>query len=146
MVQRTVKINNEEIIQIFQTDITLHEAAVKLNMTTVSLWRRAKKLNLKWSDKKRRLGASNKIPLIDILEGKYPEYQTFKLKNRLISEGYKENKCDECKIIDWNGKPLNMQLEHKDGNSHNHKFENLLFLCPNCHSQTETFCGKNKIK
>jgi len=37
-----------------------------------------------------------------------------------------------------------MQLDHIDGNSHNHKFDNLRMVCPNCHSQTHTYCGKNK--
>ena len=144
MVQRKIKISDEEILEIFKTNITLHQAAVKLNMTNVSLWRRAKKLGLKWSEKKNHPG-NTKIPTIDILEGKYPEYQTFKLKHRLLEEGYKQNKCEICGISNWNGKPLSMQLDHKDGNPHNHKLENLKMLCPNCHSQTETFCGKNKV-
>lgn len=36
-----------------------------------------------------------------------------------------------------------LQLEYKDGNSTNHKKENLELLCPNCHAQTSTYCGKN---
>lgn len=36
-----------------------------------------------------------------------------------------------------------MQLDHIDGDSHNHKLENLRMICPNCHTQTETYCGKN---
>ena len=143
MIQRKVRIKNEQIFEMFNKEITLHQAAVEFNMTTVSLWRRAKSLGLKWSDKKRH-GGGKKTPLNEILEGKHPSYQTFKLKKKLIAEGIKENKCDVCSITEWNGKPLNMQLEHKDGNPHNHLIENLMFLCPNCHSQTETFCGKNK--
>ena len=138
------KISDEKIILIYSKDITLHEAAVKLDMTTVSLWRRAKKLGLKWSEKKYGLTGGKKIPLEEILQGLHPYYQTFKLKNRLIQEGIKENKCDKCHIKEWQGKPLNMQLEHKDGNPHNHKLENLEFLCPNCNSQTETYCGRRK--
>ena len=138
------KISDLKILEIYNKEITLHQAAVELGMTNVSLWRRAKKLGIKWSEKKSPIGSGKKIPLKDILEGKYPQYQTFKLKNRLISEGIKENKCDKCNIKEWQGNPLNMQLEHKDGNPHNHKLENLEFLCPNCHSQTETYCGKGK--
>lgn len=80
----------------------------------------------------------------DILNGKYPNYQTNKLKIRLIEEGYKENRCEECNITKWNEKYLEMQLHHIDGNNKNHKLENLRILCPNCHSQTDNFCGKNK--
>lgn len=45
----------------------------------------------------------------------------------------------------WNGKPLMLQLDHIDGNHQNHVISNLRFICPNCHSQTETFSGKNKM-
>ena len=79
----------------------------------------------------------------DILNGKHPEYQSFKLKNRLIKEGIKENKCECCGISEWNGKPLNLELHHIDGNSCNHLLDNLQLLCPNCHSQTDNFRSKN---
>lgn len=85
----------------------------------------------------------NKIELQDILDGKFPNYQTFKLKNKLIEAGLKQNVCEICGISEWNGKPINMELHHKDGNKHNHSLDNLQMLCPNCHSQTETFRAKN---
>ena len=111
-------------------------------MSVVTLWRRAKKLNLFWSDLPRN--PSNKISLQDILNGYHPYYQTFKLKNRLINEGLKKNICEMCGIKQWYEKPINMQLDHINGNSHDHSIENLRLLCPNCHSQTDTFSGKNK--
>jgi hypothetical protein len=49
-----------------------------------------------------------------------------------------------CSIETWNDKPIVLELEHKDGNSENNRPENLCLICPNCHSQTETFKGKNK--
>lgn len=83
------------------------------------------------------------IPLNEILEGKHPQYQTFKLKNKLFANHIKENKCELCGISEWNGKPLNMELHHIDGDRTNHRLENIQILCPNCHSQTETFRAKN---
>jgi hypothetical protein len=139
------KITDDQIKSIYTEKITLHEAAKKLNVTVITLWRRAKKLNLAWKEKEYRGGYSgNKIDIYDILNGKFPEYQTFKLKNRLIKEGVKQNKCEVCNITEWNNKPLIMQLDHIDGNPHNHKLENLRMICPNCHCQTDTWCGKNK--
>lgn len=38
-----------------------------------------------------------------------------------------------------NGRPLTLQLDHRDGNRFNHCPSNLRWLCPNCHSQTETY-------
>jgi hypothetical protein len=43
----------------------------------------------------------------------------------------------------WNNKPIALQLEHIDGDNTNQELSNLCYLCPNCHSQTDTFCGKN---
>ena len=136
------KVSDSLILDCFNSNKTLHETSAELSMSVVSLWRRAKKLNIQWSNIKRPI--HNKIKLSDILEGKYPSYQTFKLRNRLISEGIKTNKCEVCHISEWNGKEISMQLDHIDGDSHNHLLVNLRMICPNCHSQTETYCGKNK--
>lgn len=84
-----------------------------------------------------------KIPLQDILDGKRPEYQTFKLKKRLIKAGIKKNICEVCGLTEWNKKPIEMELDHINGVSNDHKLNNLRIICPNCHSQTETFRAKN---
>lgn len=67
-----------------------------------------------------------------------------RLKLRLVNEGVMEYKCAICgNTGEWLGNPLSLQLDHIDGNNRNHTKENLRFLCPNCHAQTETFGGKN---
>jgi len=60
---------------------------------------------------------------------------------RYLSE--QKEGCWECGITDWNGKTIVLELEHIDGNSSNDIEENLSLLCPNCHSQTDTYKGKN---
>ena len=67
-----------------------------------------------------------------------------RLKIRLINEGIFEYKCAKCGIYEWQGQPISLQLHHKNGINNDHRKENLEFLCPNCHSQTDTFSGKNK--
>lgn len=52
--------------------------------------------------------------------------------------------CWECGITSWNNKSIVLELEHIDGNSDNNKEDNLSLICPNCHSQTSTYKGKNK--
>lgn len=81
--------------------------------------------------------------LEDILDGKYPNYQSARLLQRLVQEGYKEKKCERCGITEWCNRPITFQLHHKDGDHANHKFLNLEVLCPNCHSQTDTYNGRN---
>lgn len=70
-------------------------------------------------------------------------YPSNKLKQKLIQAGYKENKCEICGITEWMGKPISLQLHHNDGDRNNNQLSNLRILCPNCHSQTDTFAGKN---
>ncbi len=65
------------------------------------------------------------------------------LKRRLLEEGVKENRCEICGINEWLGKTLNAQLHHKNGDGSDNRLLNLIFLCPNCHSQTDTYGGRN---
>lgn len=58
-----------------------------------------------------------------------------------------EYKCALCgNIGEWQGQLLTLQIDHINGIRNDNRKENLRWLCPNCHSQTETFCGRNQIK
>lgn len=69
------------------------------------------------------------------------------VRRQIIKWNILSNKeCSVCHIKNnWNGKILILQLDHIDGNHQNHNISNLRFICPNCHSQTKTFSGKNKM-
>jgi HNH endonuclease len=66
------------------------------------------------------------------------------LKGRLLAAGLKENRCENCGIHDWLGKPLAMALHHVNGEGTDNRLENLRMLCPNCHAQTPNFAGRNR--
>lgn len=71
---------------------------------------------------------------------------TSSLRERLIKENVLPNRCSICAINEWQGKPLSLHLDHIDGVNTNNLISNLRLLCPNCHSQTSTYCGRNKGK
>jgi hypothetical protein len=85
-----------------------------------------------------------KIPLAEIMVQNSKYYNSTGLKKRLIKENILKYACAKCgNDGNWMGTKLVLQLEHKNGNSRDHRLENLSLLCPNCHSQTETYAGKN---
>lgn len=69
-----------------------------------------------------------------------------KLKLKLIKDGIKDYKCEECGISEWMGKPAPLELDHIDGNHYNNELVNLKILCPNCHALTPTNCRQNHLK
>ena len=71
-------------------------------------------------------------------------YDRKDLKKKLIKENLLEYKCSECSINSWMNKPLSLQLDHINGINNDNRLFNLRFLCPNCHTQTDTWGTKNK--
>ena len=90
------------------------------------------------------------------------EYQTKQKVQKWLSEGNwetknrqlppwmkrhireRDGKCVSCGISEWNGSPITLEVDHKDGTWFNNNVDNLRSLCPNCHSQTETYKARNR--
>ena len=85
----------------------------------------------------------DKLTLEQVMErGRAP----YNLKRRLIKSGMLRDHCYICGINTWLDKPLVLHLDHINGDGDDHRYDNLRLLCPNCHSQTDTYCGRNKLK
>lgn len=134
------KINDDALIEAYNKNPQLSIISAQFNVPEISIWRRCKQLGLEF----RNGGLREKIPTDEILKGNHPQYQTNKLRKRILRENILENKCSVCGLTEWMGNPITLQLDHINGKPKDHRLENLRLICPNCHSQTDTWCGKNK--
>ena len=71
-------------------------------------------------------------------------YSNEMVKQRIVSQGMLEYRCIKCGIDKWQGETIVLDLDHINGDNLDNRLENLRFLCPNCHSQTDTYKGRNK--
>jgi len=70
-------------------------------------------------------------------------YASSKLKSRLIDEGIKEPRCEECGRQHWRGARIPLELHHINGHSSDNRLSNLRLLCANCHALTDNYRGRN---
>jgi 5-methylcytosine-specific restriction endonuclease McrA len=86
---------------------------------------------------------SKKQKALDDLVSNNSSYRCNHFLKKIINENsLLEYKCFVCSTNTWNGKKLSLELDHIDGNSFNCNLSNLRYLCPNCHSQTDSFRGR----
>lgn len=142
-----MKVTDSQIIDVARNSHSAAHAASTLGIHFNTFKTRAKKLGVYFTNQSGKgvsKDSGKKIPLTEILKGNHPQYQSNKLRIRLFAEGLKEQKCEECGIVTWNGKPISFELHHVNGNRTDHTWKNLKILCPICHSQTDSYRGKNK--
>ena len=141
-------IEKEYLQKVVNESLNRKEVLDKLNITASSYnyQKLQKMLDDNQIDYSKLLGSGSRRKIdIDKILVENSTYKNSHLRDRLIKEGIKEYKCEnpECGISEWLGKPISLQIHHINGNNSDNRLENLQLLCPNCHSQTENFGGKN---
>jgi hypothetical protein len=133
-----------------ETSLTMREASSKLPMHGNTFAKMAKEIGCYTPNQggkgTRKYGGNKGYKLQDILEGKHPGYNNHRLKQRLIREGVKEHRCENCNLTHWIDDLIPLELHHIDGNSSNHLLINLKLLCPNCHALTDNYRALKKCR
>lgn len=139
---------NQNIIKICKESINMSQAADSLNISFSGLKYHAKKLGCWIPNNKNRkqykerkdkiwdIEKWNKDVLIPISRGTLRRY--------IINLNLIEYKCNSCGLDKWLNNPISLELNHINGKSKDNRKSNLEFLCPNCHSLTDSWKGKNK--
>ncbi len=100
----------------------------------------------RWQKNRNRQPTKEHIPLSEILVENSTYACVPRLKKLLVSRGLFSYNCAICGVSSWRDAPLSLQLDHINGKNTDNRIENLRFLCPNCHSQSPTYAGRNKRK
>jgi predicted RNA-binding Zn-ribbon protein involved in translation (DUF1610 family) len=79
-----------------------------------------------------------------VLLGEIKVNCTSGFKQSLLKSNLIKYECDSCGITEWKGSKISLELDHINGDTYNNTRSNLRYLCPNCHSITDTYKGKNR--
>lgn len=143
---------DEQLILAVETSSTFSEVIIKLGLVVGGSLP-----NIKSHIKRLRLDTSHFLNKPVTVEGKIKEAKTElelfsengsvhdykRVKRLILKNNLLPYKCDICAISSWQEQELVLQLDHKNGVKTDNRLNNLRLLCPNCHSQTYNFCGKN---
>lgn len=150
MGRKRLELSHELILEAVSSTPTMAEAARKLGVSNSSFARYAKEHGLyrpNPGQKGVKRGPSRRRMTLEQIFTTKTKVKSVDVKRRLIEASLKEEECEDCGLKPfWNGKKLVLQLDHRDGDPTNNALENLAIVCPNCHSQTPTYCrghGKN---
>lgn len=151
---KVFKLNNNDFSKLVKNSKSYSDVLKELGLTTKGgnssklLKQRIVDLGIDTSHFEKegvRAQAVRRTDIKDILVENSTYLSISRLKIRLVNENILKYECSICKNTgEWNGQALSLQLDHINGVNNDHRIENKRFLCPNCHSQTSTYSGRNK--
>lgn len=139
-----VENNINRILEWEKEKVPLAEVARNLKIKYDTLKKYLKLLNINYKINPNRKGLRHieaRAPIDKVLNGNWTNSAK---RIRLIEEGIKENKCECCGLSEWMGRPIPLELHHKDFDHYNNSLDNLQILCSNCHMQAHNYCNTKK--
>jgi 5-methylcytosine-specific restriction endonuclease McrA len=153
MENKIYKLNDQDFIDLVKSSLNISEVLFKLGYTTKgNSWgysqvkQRMTDLSLTGKDFRGKSAISETTKKInpEKLFCKGSKHNRSVLRKTIIQQQLLPYKCAICGIIEWQGKTLSLELDHVNGENNDNRIENLRFLCPNCHSQTDTYGSRNQ--
>lgn len=145
-----MKYNKDNLVHLCSKLRNYSEILRHLNLNVSSgnyrtLKKYIKEYNIEFVPQKRDYSLSKKIYSDEECFKENSKISRHHLKSRIIKNKLIEYKCNECNNVGiWNNKPLVLQLDHINGINDDNRLVNLRFICPNCHTQTNTYSARNK--
>jgi hypothetical protein len=148
---------DEQLIQAVKTSTSVRQCVLAVGLkeageNTANVKLHIKRLNLDTSHflgKGQKGSTHNHLKRCTIEEMMVENGQrrdTATIKKHLIDKGIFPYECLICKLSTWQNLPISLHIDHINGTPSDNRIEKLRLLCPNCHSQTDTYCGKGKSK
>lgn len=153
MENKIYKLTDQDFIDLVKSSLNISEVLFKLGYTTKgNSWgysqvkQRMSDLNLVGKDFRGRAAIAKTVKKVnpEKLFCKGSKHNRSVLRKTIIHQQLLPYKCAICGIVEWQGKTLSLELDHINGENNDNRIENLRFLCPNCHSQTDTYGFRNQ--
>jgi hypothetical protein len=152
MKNKVFQVPENEFIQIVRLSFSVAEVCRKCGIPSTygsyysCIYKRIQQLNLSTSHFNGKSSDISPKPYKNIFVKNHTISSNSYLKQRYIEKIKPKYECSICKISTWNKKKITLQLDHINGDRLDNQIQNLRLLCPNCHSQTKTFCAVSKQK
>lgn len=141
-----VKSRIDEINGCIKNNEPLVKIAKLIGVKQSTLVSHLKKLGIEYKGNRSRKGLPHKEQRVtaDAYFTNERFINASKLRRILIRDGFKEEKCECCGLSEWMGKPIPLELHHKDFNHYNNDIKNITILCANCHMQAHNYNNNTK--